>query len=229
MFRYDGATWAGFKLCAPLRGMRKVVSKLARYGLSIEKSTSFRGFQQPFANVYHYKALTGADESDAGLDALVNAVVAKEKTFHASVINFQRARLWITGTGNQQTNVMRIDKPLSGSGALTMVTGLDKERAHLFRWRAGVNTRGLPVYLRKWYHSLAPIGGVTISTDIMANVAGFTDAQRDTMESVIEELGEMVVPGVGGFRLVSQTGREWTQAVQCHKYLEHHQLGDQWR
>jgi hypothetical protein len=202
---------------------------MARYGLSIEKTTLFRQFQQPFANVYHYKALAGATEDVASLEALVDNLVAKEKAFHATVVNFTRARLWLTGTGSQATNVMKVDKALSGAGAVAPSNSMDRERAFLFRWRAGSNSRGLPVYLRKWYHTVCGMNVLTLPTAVLENTAPLTNAQRDSLEAVIEPIGEIVIAGVGGFRLVAQSGREWTQAVECHPYLEHHQLGDQWR
>jgi hypothetical protein len=124
---------------------------------------------------------------------------------------------------------MRVDNQLSGAGALGPLAAMDRERAFLFRWRAGVDSRGLPVYLRKYYHTCCAMGGQAVSNGILENTAAFSQAARDAMEQVVEPLGEVVVAGVGGFRLVSQKGREWTQAVEVHRYLEHHQLGDQWR
>ncbi len=202
---------------------------MARYGLSIEKNVLFRGIQQPFANVYFYQALVGATEDDASLTALLDQIVAKEKEFHTTKINFKRARLWITGTGSRETNIMRVQKTLTGTGARAPQATMDAERALLIQWPAGFDSRHRPVKLRKWYHLCGHPTTTVWSDAILANESGITDAQRTAINTLMEPLFMPVVPGVGGFRLVAQSGRQATASGQCHPYLEHHQLGDQWR
>lgn len=202
---------------------------MARYGLSIEKSTLFRGIQQPFANVYYYRALVGATEDDASLEALMDQIVSKEKSFHGTVINFTRARLWITGTGSRETNIMRVQKSLSGAGVRAASGDVDKERAVLIQWPAGFDSRHRPVKLRKWYHTVAHPTATAFADTIKSNSGGFTDAELTAINTLMEPLFMPVVPGVGGFVLVAQSGREATATGKCHRYLEHHQLGDQWR
>lgn len=202
---------------------------MARYGLSIEKSLEFRDSTQPFANVYYYRALVGATEDDASLNALLDQIVAKEKTFHSARVTFVRARLWITGTGSRETNIMRVQKALSGVGARTATTSMDAERAILIQWPAGFDSKHRPVKLRKWYHTCGHPTAAAFGSTVLENRVAITQAERDAIDLMMEPLLSPVVPGVGGFTLVAQTGREATATGKCHKYLEHHQLGDQWR
>jgi hypothetical protein len=38
-----------------------------------------------------------------------------------------------------------------------------------------------------------------------------------------------VSAGGNTYNLISRTGRATTGTATCHRFLEHHQLGDQWR
>lgn len=201
---------------------------MARIGVSITKSVAFRNSTQEFSNVYYYDvtALPSVSQADTFIDNLTTL----EKTFHSTAVTFVRGRCW-SETGNKATNEMISQKNLSGTGARGLNTGLDKERAFLFRLRAGVDTRGNPVYLRKWYH---PCGvfhvSVAITSAIMENTTGFTTGERTTLEGAMSAIG-----GANGSplspALVSKTGRFATAGANwsAHQYLEHHQLGDQWR
>lgn len=200
---------------------------MAIWGLSIEKTVSFRGVAQVFANVYHYED-AGGSPSDADLESLLDGLVAHEKTFHANVITFVRGRVWSAG-GTEAANQMRVDKPLSGAGAAGSEANMDRERAILVRWRAGVDSRGRPVYLRKWWHVLTvQIGGVPVTSGVLANTSQFTQPQRDTVETTADVVASRTVGGTV-FTLCGPTGRNITGATECHPYLEHHQLGDMWR
>src|SRR5688572_12555705 len=160
---------------------------MAIWGVSIEKTTSFRGVAQVFANVYHFND-AGGSPSDADLTTLLDNLVAHEKTFHAGTVTFVRGRVWSAG-GSEASNQMRVDKSLSGVGALTDDANMDRERAVLVRWRAGSDSRGRPVYLRKWWHQLGgTIGGVAVTPGVRANTAGFTQPQRDAVETAADNV-----------------------------------------
>jgi hypothetical protein len=199
-------------------------------GVSIEKATLFRGAQQPFANVYYYEAPLSVSDTGAW-DDLINGLVTIEKTHHATDVNFVRGRLW-KADGTKAENVMLIDKTLTGTGAVASSTTMDRERAILIQIRAGVDSRGRPVYNRKWFHFCASIvGGVGISGDAQKNTGTLTAGQQSSMAAVGESLKVRGI-GVGGSTnatLTSKSGRDVTGAATCHPYLEHHQLGDQWR
>jgi hypothetical protein len=201
---------------------------MSRIGISITKSTPFRNSVQEFSNVYYYD-LTGSlpDEAEAG--NLIDELVTVEKTFHANPVTFVRGRCWSAG-GSPGTNQMINQKNLSGVGSASVLASLDKERAYLFRIRAGNDSRGNPVYLRKWYHTCGIFPGATsVASSIIENTAGFTQVQRDAMANNMDTVAE--IGGIGAWILCSKNGRLFDEGAnfQAHQFLEHHQFGDMWR
>lgn len=201
---------------------------MTRVGISITKQVAFRNSTQEFSNVYYYDGLAGVP-SVTDAEALIDQAANREKAWHGTTVTFIRGRLW-TQVGSPAQNNMIAQKNLSGTGALTENAQMDKERAFLFRLRAGVDSRGNPVYLRKWYHACANMGGVSITAGILTNASGFTQAQRDTIRDTMNSIGAIgsgttagVLCAKGG--RLPDTGQVWS----CHAFLEHHQLGDMWR
>lgn len=201
---------------------------MARIGISITKSTSFRGATQEFSNTYYYEN-NGALPDAAGADALIDELTANEKTFHSNLVTFVRGRCW-SQIGSKEQNEMISQKNLSGTGSTGTAANMDKERAFLFRRRAGVDSRGNPVYMRKWYHSCGVfVTGQTLSTALLENTSGFSQAQRDAQVNAMETVWELAAAG-GGWSICSKNGRQTSSSVtSAHQYLEHHQLGDMWR
>jgi len=201
---------------------------MAQIGISITKQTSFRNSTQEFSNVYYYTG--GSTPNATQADALIDELTALEKTFHGTNVTFVRGRLW-TETGNKATNNMISQKNLSGTGARTPVTSLDKERAFLFRLRAGVDSRGQPVYLRKWFHACAAFySGQTVNSTLLDNTSGFTSTERSNMVSQMNTIGGLSA-AAGPWGLCAKSGRQPTagETWVAHPFLEHHQLGDMWR
>jgi len=192
---------------------------MARFGVSITKSTAFRLSTQEFSNVYYYELATLP--SQAAADAIIDNLVTLEKTFHSTAVTFVRGRLW-SETGSPATNQMITQKNLSGTGSRTPQATMDKERAFLFRVRAGVNSRGNPVYLRKYYHACGD--------SVLAQIANFTQTQRDAQVAAMNAIGN-ANGSSGSPTLVAKSGRGITAGStwSAHASLEHHQLGDMWR
>lgn len=201
---------------------------MTRFGVSIEKQTNFRGVQQPFANVYHYE-LPYNPTDVSQLDTFLNALVVREKVIHASVVSFIRGRVWNTGSGTQAGNQMRVDKALSGVGSGNDTSTWDRERAILIRWPAGTNSRGKPVYLRKWYHTCGNWGSLTIPTGLLGNTAPWGSANQTIIENFADTVQTLDIGGIPIGALCGPGGRATTGEGQAHPWLEHHQLGDQWR
>jgi|SRR5215211_1518987 len=198
---------------------------MARIGISCEKNTLFRGFQQPFWNTYYYERVLGLQTGEAV--AIRDEIVNAEKSLHANNVNFVRLRIW-TADGNAGENEMLHDFSLSGVGVLTPNINMDKERAFLIRWAAGKDSRNHNVYLRKWYHTCGnPAAGI-IPTNVMANEATLSTALRNEMATKAQDL-KVVGGTVDTWSLCSKVGRNVEGDAECHRYLEHHQLGDQWR
>src|SRR3954470_12895414 len=122
---------------------------MARVGVSIVKSTSFRGVAQEFGNTYYYQTPLPVTATVAG--NLIDHIVTLEKAQHSTAVTFVRAKCWSAG-GTKQENEMITQKNLSGTGSNgsggASTLNMDKERAFLVRFRAGNDTRGRPVYLR---------------------------------------------------------------------------------
>jgi len=200
---------------------------MARVGVSITKTVSFRGVAQPFSNTYYYETPLPVVESVA--DSLIDNIVAKEKAMHSSIVSFTFARCWSAGGTKAENNMIK-QKALSGTGgAGAPVAGQDRERAFLVRFRAGVDSRGNPVYLRKWWHlQVGFLGGSSLVAGVMENTAQLPTASRTALEGDANAF-KSITALPQNFDLVSEKGRGISGATQAHAYLEHRQLGDQWR
>lgn len=194
--------------------------------ISITKRAVFRDSVQEWANTYTYRS-ANANPDEAGALGMIDELVANEKTFHSSAVTFVRARCWSSG-GTKQENKTIAMKNLTGTGSSLTVVGFDYERAVLIQWPAGVDSRGRKVYLRKWYHCCGEFAGNTPSADILANRTGWSTTQRTNLANaadVVTRIGNLEAWG-----LTAESGRERDGGAPiAHKYLEHHQLGDQWR
>lgn len=201
---------------------------MARIGVSITKSTSFRGSTQEFSNVYYYNCSALPDATQA--DAVIDALATLEKTWHATTVTFVRGRLW-SETGSASGNNMISQKNLTGTGSRTTVAGMDKERAFLFRIRAGTDTRGQPVYLRKWYHACGQFfSAQSVSSGILDNTSSIPSADKTTMNTAVQAVELLTVNGIN-YVIVAKSGRlpSSSEHFTSHNFLEHHQLGDMWR
>src|SRR5215211_7058175 len=201
---------------------------MSRIGISITKSVLFRGVAQEFSNVYYYTNVGGLPDSSQA-DNLIDALTAIEKGFHSTQVTFVRGRLW-SQAGSPGANNMISQKNLSGTGSKSTVANMDRERAYLFRLRAGVDSRGQPVYLRKWYHSCGFFAAISIDAGKLEITNGLTSTEKDTMRTAVQQIGQLSGSG-GPWDLCAKSGRMATagEVWQPHTYLEHHQLGDQWR
>jgi hypothetical protein len=198
---------------------------MAIIGVSVEKTTDFRGVQQPFTNVYYYKRVVPVVNTE--YDTIKNELVTAEKLMHSTLVTFKKFRLW-TADGSPGENEMLNQQDLSGTGSLLANTSMDKERAFLVMWPAGKDTRGKPVYLRKWYHACGNPTAQAISNDQLQNISVLSAPQRAEFANKANDL-KVVGPVIDTWSICAKSGRETSGDAQCHRYLEHHQLGDQWR
>lgn len=197
--------------------------------VSITKRTPFRDSVQEFSNVYTYGSVGLNPQNDAECDQIIDPIVTFEKAFHSTDVTFVKARMWTSG-GTKATNNMIRTKTLSGTGSgSTYAPGVDKERAVLLQIPAGVDTRGRPVKLRKWYHVCGNVGSVGLTASINSQLTGFSTTDRNTIATQFNNAVLRVNSDLWGLK--AESGRERTDGGQAvaHRYLEHHQLGDQWR
>lgn len=206
---------------------------MAVFALAVTKSVEWRGGTQPFSNVYHYVTQAGEPFDD---DAAIDEVVAAERLVHTTDVTFQTARTWgptsdTAGGGAIQPlnpaseSVTRVIRDLTGTGSRAFDADCYKELAFLCVWPLGrYGTRNRPQYLRKWVHTMS--------------IAGLTDGQKAGSD-VIDPAGFAVITDyiadvrnvgpVEGYGLSTAAGREPISPGVMYDYLEHHQLGDQWR
>src|SRR5215213_8768307 len=154
---------------------------MARIGISITKSCAYRDSVQEYSNVYYYE--NGASlPSSSGAGDLIDEVTALEKGRHSTLVTFVRGRCW-SQVGSPSANEMLHQKALSGTGSSTADSGQDRERAILVRWRAGSDSRGNPVYLRKWWHVCGAFGTAsgTVGSGQLAQTTGFSQTIRDAV------------------------------------------------
>jgi hypothetical protein len=201
---------------------------MARVGVSITKSFSFRGAAQEFSNTYYYQTSGVVNASIA--DALIDNLAAKEKLIHGTGVSFVRGKCWTAG-GTKAENNMLAQKPLTGTGSanLSVTSPIDRERAFLVRFRAGNDSKGRPVYLRKWWHlDVSSISTTAISNAQLQQTAPLDSAQRTALQNTADGF-KSVSASTTNFDLVSEKGRAIDGPTVAHPYLEHHQLGDMWR
>lgn len=204
---------------------------MPQFAISITKRISFRGGTQEFANTYHYDGI-GTEPNAGQADSLIDFVVTEEKKWHSTLVTFVLGRCWSSG-GSIASNQMISEKALTGTGVNGTISGFDPERAVLIQWPAGVDSRGRPVYLRKWYHTCGPFGSVSFSNAQMSQTANIGTTDRATIVGLVDNLSR--IPVLDDWGLVAESGRVRDGGLmsatppQCHPWLEHHQLGDQWR
>jgi hypothetical protein len=197
---------------------------LGRIGISITKSVNYRGVEQEFTNTYHYVTPGAGVAGDHA--ALVAEIVAIERDLHSSDVTFRRAKVWSTGLG-QQNNEMLHQQSLSGTGNQIVGGSMDRERAFLMQWPAGKDSRGKPVFLRKWFHSCGGANGYDPTSGVLQQTSAIPESGRDAVSNKAN--GLRIIGPLDEWLLVAQSGREHTGPGRIHKFLEHHQLGDMWR
>ncbi len=199
---------------------------MALVGVSITKRTAFRDSVQEFSNVYHY-TYTGLNPSASLAEAIIDAIVAIERPAHSSDVTFVRAKCWSAG-GTIAQNTMIFQKLLTGVGSGPGVQ-MDKERAFLIQWSAGTDSRGKPVRLKKWFHLIGPGSTqVSLTAGVLDNTLSFSASSRTAIAGLFDNLRMLSVNG-SPMQLCAASGRLAAGNAEAHKFLEHHQLGDQWR
>jgi hypothetical protein len=201
---------------------------MPQMSISITKATSFRGALQEFSNTYTYE--TPPVDQTAYSDTLINAIVDLERPMFAANVNFVRARAWSSG-GTKAQNQQLAQKNLSGvGGAGTTPASLDRERCFLVRARAGEDSKGRPVYLRKYWHLNGGFLVNSLTDAQLGNTAQLDSSQRSQLVTKFNAFKTVVTTGSPiGSTLKAESGRQITGDTVAHPYLEHRQLGDMWR
>lgn len=199
---------------------------MAQIGVSITKRTAFRDSTQEFSNVYHYGSVEPWPTAGQA-EGIIDEIVAEEQKWHSTSVEFVYARCWSSG-GTTAENNMITEKALAVVGLAATAAYIDRERAFLVMWPAGLDSRGKKVYLRKWYHTCGIFPGVMMPDGISGNTTGFSEADRGTIATAVDAITR--VGNLEEWGLVAKSGRERDGGPPiAHRYFEHHQMGDQWR
>lgn len=196
---------------------------MAVFGVSITKTIPWRGVEQPFSNVYHYRTDIGEAFQD---DDVIAAVVAAEKAVMGGNITFRTARTWGDVLAGPVESVTRVLKDLTGSGSQPSDPSIFPEMAVLVTWElVRADVRGRKKYLRKWIHPGRSAGFNTngSSEATVATRDAFRVAYADKVTVVAGNAGAQV------YELCSPRGEVPLKAPVVYRYMEHRQLGDQWR
>lgn len=202
---------------------------MALVGASITKQVAFRESAQEFSNVYYYQ-WTGLNPTEAVANDLIDRLVTLEKAIHSNLVTFTHGRCWSAG-GGESANQMIAEKSLAGTGSGSSTASFDKERAWLIQWDGGIDTRGNPVKFRKWFHTCGGFGANSASAANLTNDASLSTTIRNNAATLANPFNPITFNG--GLiiaRLVNKNGtRQADTTPTCHRFLEHRQLGDQWR
>jgi hypothetical protein len=202
---------------------------MAHVGVSIEKQVAFRDSAQTFANVYYYN-WTGLNPGESLATDLINRIVTLEKAIHSSLVTFNKGRCWSAG-GSESANQMIAEVTLSGSGSGTTTASFDKERAWLVQWDGGIDSRGNPVKFRKWFHTCGAFASNAAPASVLTNDTALSSTIRGNVATLSNPFNPITFnSGLTTARLCNKNNtREAGTTAVAHKYLEHRQLGDQWR
>lgn len=193
---------------------------MAVFAVSITKRINWRGSNQEFSNVYHYK--TGLMEPFPDT-TIINKVADAERPIHGGQVEFVRGRTWGPTEGTQENNKMREVVQLSGNGTGPDQSGFYRELAIMVYWPLGrYGSRNRPQYLRKWLHTQNPMSTVTDYVEGNVRDTTIPAALQTYIDRVSNVNAYLVITDV---ELCTKTGRTPIGAAQRYPYLEHRQLG----
>lgn len=191
------------------------------YHFYIEKSVPWRGETQHFGNLYTYPLNTDAP-SETVIEQMIDTLKAAEVPVHTTEVKFEVGRCWGPVGPDGKGGLMRVVRPLSGTGSNLADTTFYKELAFLVQFPLGrYGSKNRPQFLRKWLHTCSPLsissaaksGGVDMGTP---------PPQLTTYANAIKS----IPMGTGGPPVSLASPRDHlADTVQVYKYLEHRQFG----
>jgi hypothetical protein len=117
-------------------------------GCSVTKSTTWRGIEEEFSNVYHFDAAV-----DTTSQQVADAVVGAERTILGTNVSMKNVKVWGPTDGTKEQSVMLLQQNLTGTGAIIAGSVCAKELSAVLQWDTGrKNTRGGTIFLRKYLH-----------------------------------------------------------------------------
>jgi hypothetical protein len=151
-------------------------------GLTLIKRFTYRGVStEEFANQYHFTGTVPADAT--AWRALFDAMVTAEKPVYPSSVTVVRGYGYATDNPDDP-NVWTVDltvspeTPVAGTCTTTSSSLAPGDAAVWVRWKTSrLNSRGKPIYLRKYFHPALFI------------TAGVSDTIQPTQKTNLNTLG----------------------------------------
>ena len=163
---------------------------MGAYGVTIEKTITFRGVAELVSNVYHYR-ITAPLAVD--YEALADAVTALDKSAHTAAFAYKTARVFGPTDGTPAANLMRLVKDLTGAGTRagpgpTFYPELCAVSS-IFVGRSPVKNR--KIFVRKFFRiNSAPSTGSDASTGLL----GTTD--KNVFNAVMNDAKQISSGGI---------------------------------
>lgn len=189
-------------------------------GISITKSTPWRGHTEEFSNVYHYDTADSAPA--AQVKEFVDIIVAAERAVHATSVNFVRARAWSAGGSPEQNQTIGI-WDLTGTGSASDAAQFNRESVYLVEYRTTrPSATGRPVTLKKFVHACSLLGDT--DTSIMGGTVKVGSLARGKLNTYAQAVKTINTPNLsGGLIAPSGSGR---RAMEHYVYdwVEHREF-----
>lgn len=159
-------------------------------GCSITKTTTWRGIEEEFSNVYHFDSA-----ADTTSQQIIDGVVTAEAAILGANVNFIGAKVWGPTDGFALQSRMLLQVTLARTGSVSGGAQTAKELSAVVQWDTGrINSRGGRIFLRKYLHlgmlinvdegaakGNTPMGGPTLAAlkayaDDVQNAVGISGA-----------------------------------------------------
>lgn len=165
---------------------------MAPYGVAITKSANWRGAEEEFSNVYHYDINPAPDEDKAA--ALINAIVAQEKTTHTNLVLFKRARLFGPTDQGPAANKMIAVVDLLGTGTYVVDGPIPYEMSVVCQIYIGRGPAGGKRFIRKYYHTCG-LAGITAGGHPQLGNAALPSGAKVNASTCLQNLKSITVEG----------------------------------
>lgn len=145
----------------------------------ITKSMLYRGVAEQWSNKYHFSGPTPAN--DAAWKALGQAIWAQEAGFLNATVSIVGITGYEAGVAAAKSTVLHADSnffPTTGQAAVgTQAPG---DAAMWVRWATPArNSKGKPIYLRKYFHGFNVTPPDTIQATTKANAVTYAGKMTD--------------------------------------------------
>jgi hypothetical protein len=123
--------------------------------ITLVKTMDYRGVPEEWSNKYHFTGDTPADP--VAWKALADALWAEERKFLCTTVKIAAAYGYAAGNVSSVFQLNFTDPPnVQTSGVISATPIAPGDAAGWVRWKTGErNTKGRPIYLRKYFHGLA--------------------------------------------------------------------------